>query len=107
MISVDVIYHKDLIKEIVVKGHANYKAKGEDIVCAAVTTATILTANAIEHLKLNQHIDLDVSEGYFKISLKESQDIVLGLLKNLEYTLNELEKQYPKYIKNRKGGITC
>ncbi len=104
MIKVKTSYHRDLLKEITVSGHANYKSKGEDIVCAAVSTATILTANAIEHLKLNQFVDLDVSEGYFKISLKESQDIVLGLLKNLEYTLFELEKQYPKYIKNQKEG---
>ena len=27
------------------------KKKGEDIVCAAVSTATLLTYNAIEHLK--------------------------------------------------------
>lgn len=104
MIKVQKIYENEQLKTLIVKGHANYKAKGQDIVCAAVSTATIITANAIEHLKLNQAIDLDVSEGYFKISLLEKQDTVIGLLKNLEYTLNELEKQYPKYIKNQKEG---
>jgi len=104
MIKVQQIYENEQLKTLIVEGHANYKAKGEDIVCAAVSTATILTANAIEHLKLNQAIDLDVSEGYFKISLIDKQDTVFGLLKNLEYTLNELEKQYPKYIKNQKEG---
>jgi uncharacterized protein len=104
MIYVKTIYKEQDLTSILVKGHANYKAKGEDIVCAAVSTATILTANAIEHLKLDQFIELEVSEGYFKISLKENQDIVLGLLKNLEFTLQDLEKQYPKYIKNQKEG---
>ncbi len=104
MIKVQKIYENKQLKSLIVEGHANYKAKGEDIVCAAVSTATILTANAIEHLNLNQAIDLDVSEGYFKISLIEKQETVIGLLKNLEYTLNELEKQYPKYIKNQKEG---
>lgn len=104
MITVKTIYQQKMIKEIIVKGHANYKAKGEDIVCAAVSTATILTANAIEHLDLNQLIDLEVSEGYFKISPKENNKIIAGLLKNLEYTLHELEKQYPHNIKNQKEG---
>ena len=104
MVKINQIYQNEQLKTLIVKGHANYKAKGEDIVCAAVSTATILTANAIEHLKLNQFIDLDVDEGYFKISLNSDNEIVLGLLKNLEYTLIELEKQYPKYIKNQKEG---
>jgi uncharacterized protein YsxB (DUF464 family) len=104
MITVKSIYDNNLCIEIIVKGHANYKAKGEDIVCAAVSTATILTANAIEHLSLDHLIDLDVSEGYFKLSLLKENDIVSGLIKNLEYTLHDLEKQYPKYIKNQKEG---
>lgn len=104
MITVKSMYDNNQFKKIIVKGHANYKAKGEDIVCAAVSTATILTANAIEHLKLDQHIDLEVSEGYFELSLKSENDIVSGLIKNLEYTLHELEIQYPKYIKNQKEG---
>ncbi len=104
MITVKSMYDNNQVKQIIVKGHANYKAKGEDIVCAAVSTATILTANAIEHLDLDQHIDLEVSEGYFKLSLIKENDIVSGLLKNLEYTLHELEIQYPKYIKNQKEG---
>jgi uncharacterized protein YsxB (DUF464 family) len=104
MITVKSIYDNNQFKEIIVKGHANYKAKGEDIVCAAVSTATILTANAIEHLSLDHLIDLDVSEGYFKLSLLKENDIVSGLIKNLEYTLHDLEKQYPKYIKNQKEG---
>lgn len=104
MITVKSIYNNNQLSEIIVKGHANYKAKGEDIVCAAVSTATILTANAIEHLNLDQCIDLDVSEGYFKLSLLKENDIVSGLIKNLEYSLHDLEKQYPNYIKNQKEG---
>jgi uncharacterized protein YsxB (DUF464 family) len=92
------------LKEVTVKGHANYKAHGKDIICAAVSTATILTANAIKHLMLDHLIDLTVDEGYFKISKKENHDIIDGLLKNLEHTLYELEKDYPKYMKNQKEG---
>jgi hypothetical protein len=93
-----------MLKEVTVKGHANYKTFGKDIICAAVSTATILTANAIKHLMLDHLIDLTVDEGYFKIILKEKNDIIQALLKNLEHTLYELEKDYPKYMKNQKEG---
>lgn len=92
------------IDSITVSGHAQYKRSGQDIVCAAVSAATLVTANAIEHLALNHIIDLTVDEGYFKLDLKEPNDIVEKLLDNLEYTLNDFEKQYPKYIKNQKEG---
>lgn len=92
------------IEEITVSGHAQYKRSGQDIVCAAVSAATLVTANAIEHLALNHLIDLTVDEGYFKLVLKESNEIVEKLLDNLEYSLRDFEKQYPKYIKNQKEG---
>jgi uncharacterized protein YsxB (DUF464 family) len=104
MITSKFIYHNEKIIEIFVTGHANYKKHGEDIICAAVSASTLVTANAIEHLGLNQKIDLTVKDGYFNIKLKESNEIVEKLLKNLEYTLNDLEKQYPKYMKNQKEG---
>ena len=92
------------LNEILVTGHAGYAKHGQDIVCAAVSAATLVTANAILHLKLNDAIHLDVKEGYFKATLKKHDDIVIKLLENLEYTLLDLEKQYPKYIKNQKEG---
>ncbi|HPG43560.1 MAG TPA: ribosomal-processing cysteine protease Prp [Acholeplasmataceae bacterium] len=104
MITSKILKHDGKIKRITVSGHAQYKPHGQDIVCAAVSTATLVTANAIEHLALNHLIDLTVDEGYFQITMKEDNDIVERLLDNLEYTLNDFEKQYPKYIKNQKEG---
>ena len=102
MIHSSFLYEKDKLKKIKVSGHANYKKKGEDIVCAAVSTATLLTYNAIEHLKLNHLVECNVSDGYFMIKSLSDHEIILGLFKNLEFTLNDLEKQYPKYMKNQK-----
>ncbi len=104
MINATFLYENGDLKEIKVSGHANYKAHGKDIVCAAVSTSILVTANAIEHLKLNHNVDLTIDEGYFKMRLKNDHDIVLGLMQNLEYTLLDLEKQYPKYMKNQKEG---
>ena len=97
-------YQNGNLNSITVSGHANYKQKGEDIVCAAVSASTLVTANAIEHLSLNHLIDLNVSDGYFKVTVLSHHETIDGLLKNLEYTLLDLEKQYPKYMKNQKEG---
>ena len=104
MITSTFRYEQGNIKEVTVTGHANYKAHGKDIVCAAVSTTLIVTANAIEHLKLSHMIDLTIDDGYFKLMILDNHSTLNGLIDNLEYTLNEIEKQYPKYMKNQKEG---
>ena len=83
-------------ESVKVTGHAEFAVKGADIVCAAVSTAVIMTANALECLKVNQHVDLIVKEGYFTAVIKSHDSVVDGLFDNLEYPFNELSKQYPK-----------
>ena len=90
------------IEFIEVTGHAEFAKKGADIVCAAVSTAVIMTVNALECLHVDHMVDVIVEEGYFKASIKSHDSVVDGLLKNLEYTFDELFKQYPKYMKNLK-----
>jgi uncharacterized protein len=92
------------ISEILVEGHANYDHKGKDIVCAAVSTALIISVNLIEKFKLDHKIDLKVNDGYFKLQTKDVDLTIDTILSNLEYSLDDLEKQYPIYIKIKKEG---
>ena len=92
------------ISSIRVSGHANYKKHGEDIVCAAVSTATILSANLLERLGYKMDYTLDVEEGFFDLKVIKSNPTLEQVLINLEATLSELELQYPKYIKHQKEG---
>lgn len=92
------------IQSIRVSGHANYKKHGEDIVCAAVSTATILSANLLERLGYKMDYTLDVEEGFFDLKVIKSNPTLEQVLINLEATLSELELQYPKYIKHQKEG---
>lgn len=93
-----------LIKTISVKGHALFGEYGSDIVCASVSTALIVTANALETLGYKEQFFAKVEEGNFELEVYQSDSIIQGLLSNLEYTLNELEAQYKPYIKNQKEG---
>ena len=85
---------------IEVKGHAGYANHGKDIVCASISTACIVTANLIEKLNLSYNIiDLVCDEGYFRLSVKTIDETLNGIFENLEYTMEDISKQYPKYLK--------
>lgn len=85
---------------IEIQGHANYADYGNDIVCAAISTAAIMTANLIEKLNLSYNIvDFVCEEGYFLLDIKIGDNTAMAVFENLEYTVDELQKQYPKYIK--------
>lgn len=83
-----------------VSGHANYAEHGSDIVCAAISTACIFTANLIDKLDMRYNIlDLVCEEGYFRLQIKTDNNVILSVFENLAETLDSLQQQYPKYIK--------
>jgi len=66
MINVKYILSDDFIYLIEISGHANYDKKGKDILCAAVSTASIMTYNAIQVFNLKELVNLKIKDGYFK-----------------------------------------
>ena len=102
MIKANFIFDENVLKTIEISGHAEFDESGKDIVCAAVSTAIIVTANAINLVGFNDHIEYVIEEGYFKLDVLKENKILDKLLINLDYTLHDLEKQYPKYIKYQK-----
>ncbi len=94
------IVYKDNDAVIEVKGHSNYAPIGEDIVCAAISTACIMTANLIDKLNLRYNIlDLVCEEGYFRLQVQTKDPITLGIFNNLTDTLESISKEYPKYLR--------
>ena len=87
-------------KQIIIKGHANYDELGKDIVCASVSSMVITTVNAI--LKIdNEAIKYSDNKGV-TIDIIKDDEIVNKLINNLIDLLEELSKQYPKYIEIRR-----
>ena len=94
------IQYKSDTTLLVVSGHSGYAQNGHDIVCAAISTACIMSANLIERLDLNTNIiDLVCDEGFFRLEVKKSNFVADIVIENLIETLDELQKQYPRYIK--------
>ena len=88
------------------KGHAGYAEAGQDIVCAAVSVLSINTINAIEQLTDTDFLcDADEQKGgYLKVILSDMKkrmdchDAEI-LLKAMAIGLEDLSKQYKKYIR--------
>jgi len=101
---IKVKYHKDsYIDFLHVSGHANYSEHGSDIVCAAVSSMTILTINAIEKFGLENKVKLTHSdEGLIELEVLSHDNTIENLLLNLIDNLEVLESDYQNYIRIEK-----
>ncbi|SDA29319.1 hypothetical protein SAMN02910447_03021 [Ruminococcus sp. YE71] len=84
----------------VVSGHAGYAEEGQDIVCAAVSSAVMLTANTVtEVFALNAKVR-EEPNGDIYLKLTDDSDgtgdkIILGLLTHMYM----LSKEFPQAVK--------
>ena len=86
--------------EITIKGHSGYGIEGTDIVCASVSSICITTVNAL--LSIDEDcIEYMEKDGYLNIKIKKHNDIIDKLINNMINLLQELEKDYNKYIEIR------
>ena len=93
-------YNKDNnILMISIKGHANYKEYGNDIVCASVSSIALCTVNAI--LTFNKEsISVIENDGLLVINvLKKDDSTTKKLLINMLRCLKDVETDYPANIK--------
>ena len=79
------------------EGHAEYGEAGEDIVCAAVSSAAYMAANTITEV-LSSPAQAEVSDACFRFSLLSACDLAVTILEGLKLHLSELQKQYPAYL---------
>lgn len=99
MITVTFNCSDDLICGFTVSGHSGYAEEGSDIICAAVSSAVLMTANTITEI---QHINADVTEndGFLSLNLsKHEAEKSSVLLNGLKLHLTALSEEYTKYIK--------
>ena len=69
-----------------ISGHSDYAEEGSDIVCAAVSSAALMTANTITEV---QSLQADITENDGFLSLNLSQVLL---------HLNALSKAYSEFI---------
>jgi len=83
---------------VVVRGHAAYAPGGEDIVCSGVSSAVMLTANAITEI-IDEAADVQVLEDEVGIQLPAQPSATsMVFMQALHLHLTLLQQQYPKHI---------
>ena len=85
-----------------VAGHSGYAEAGEDIVCAAVSTA-VTFAECTIHDVLGERTKSKVNEEEARVTLMlpatcEDEEAVQAVLTGLMLTLCKLRDEYPEYI---------
>lgn len=86
-------------------GHAGFAESGQDIICAAVSSAAYMTANTITDI-YNAKAEIEVKDGYMSLLLTENDEQSINLLRGLEAHIRALAKEYPRNIKVIYGGNT-
>ena len=98
MIRISINYQDNYIKQITLKGHANYDKYGNDIVCAAVSATYLCTINGLLSLDDNS-IEVLSKKDNETVKVLTTDDTINKLLENMIRCLKSLEEQYPNNIK--------
>jgi len=81
-----------------ISGHAGYADEGQDIVCAAVTSALLLTVNGVTEV-LMQKATAEVKDGTVRFMLPiGASDAARDFVKSLHLHLCVLSEDYPGTI---------
>lgn len=98
MIKVKFFKADELITGFEAKGHSMSAPAGEDIICAFVSSAVLMTANTVTEV-IGANADIKMDDGYLKFILKSSADSAQDILNGLKLHLTELSNDYPDNIK--------
>jgi uncharacterized protein YsxB (DUF464 family) len=92
---IKIVINKDNIK---ISGHAGYGVKGNDIVCASVSSIVITSLNAIIRMDENA-ISYKQDEGFIEVNILKHEKNIDILIENMISMLEELENDYKENIK--------
>ena len=80
------------------KGHSGYPESGSDIVCSAVSSAGLMTANTVtEIMKISAETQADEGNIMLRI-FSEDAALCRDVLQGFRLHMLLLEEQYPDYI---------
>ena len=97
MINVKFFKADDVLIDFEAEGHSMSAPKGEDLICAFVSSACLMAANTVTEI-IGADADADAEDGYLKLLIKKSANSAQDILNGLKLHLTELQKDYPENI---------
>jgi len=81
-----------------ISGHSGYAEEGQDIICAAVSSAALMTVNTVTEIQ-KLSADIAVDDGFLKLDLspKDAQTASVAL-EGLRLHLTALSQEHPQFI---------
>jgi hypothetical protein len=98
MIKINFLKENGLMSGFECKGHSLSAESGQDIICAAVSSACYMAANTITEI-VKLEAEAAATDGFMRLDIKSSKEKAQDILNGLYLHLTELEKQYPGNIK--------
>lgn len=98
MISIQIVKIGEILVGFDVKGHSDSATKGEDIICASISSACYLIANTFIEI-MGIDVSVKIHDGYMQMivptaSAPQAQE----LLKGFQLHVSEIAKEYPNNI---------
>lgn len=88
---------KDTILGFTLDGHAGAGVRGEDIVCAAVSSAAYMAANTVIEI-IGATANVTVRDGYMQVMLTDKIADCQDILSGFQLHLQAMQEQYPKRV---------
>ena len=80
-----------------VKGHSGYAPQGEDIVCAAVSSAAYMAANTVTDV-VGARATVDAGDGALTLEVFEENAGIKTVMDGFFLHMKALQEQYPERI---------
>lgn len=99
MIKVEIKRKDGYIREMIVRDHAGYRKKGEDLVCAGVSCITVGALNALDRL-CEDICELEMRDAYIRVAVKLLEDHDTQVILNtMRIQLSTMQELYENFIK--------
>lgn len=98
MIKIKIDYDENYVSKFKISGHSGYDIKGNDIVCAAVSSLVISSINLA--LRLNEKsVDIKLEDGLIDANILIHDKVINEVFLNMINMLEELQNDYKNNLK--------
>ncbi len=105
MTTVEIWLVDKTTKRIRISGHSGYDVYSKDIVCSAISTSVMLAVNIINDVCSEYIFNTDEENAIIDLEISKFNEFCDIVMRNLYLTLDEISKQYPKYLVIKKHFI--
>ena len=97
-------FHKDgKLNGFEIKGHALFSDSGSDIVCSAISSASIMAVNTVTEV-IGDEAQVKSDEGFLSLVIENPSDKSVCVIEGFKIHMNQFSEQYPQNIRILNGG---